>query len=475
MKRVYLLALALGVTGCDAMTAHTDVVARASGHELTVEGMVDLLAGNPRIPAQAEVVESVAELWVDYTILADMASRDTTLASVDLSGLITPYMEQQRFIQLREQVVTGDTVFTDEELRQLFEEQNPALRVRARHILLEFPEGADSEQREATREQAEEIRSRILAGEDFGELAQEYSADPGSARRGGDLGWFGPGQMVQPFETAAFALQPGDVSEVVETPFGLHIIRVDERESPSYEEVGSDFRQQAVARRQQESLDQYVQGLVEPAGVEIESGAVDIARDLARRPSERLTGRAASRELVSWSDGEVTAGEFLQVIQRFPPQQRAGIATMPEQQVESMLETFATNELVLADAEARGIRDDEAQRDSVTSVLRDQFTSLARQAGLLNPAQEGESRQEAIDRRVRTLLEGILSGQQDLLPLGALPFTLRQSADWQIHRRNFPAVVDRLEERRSQGAPEPVPDFSAPEQPADQPATDTAG
>ncbi|HSH45855.1 MAG TPA: peptidylprolyl isomerase, partial [Longimicrobiales bacterium] len=357
---------------------------------------------------------------------------------------------------------------------------NPALRVRARHILLEFPDGAAAEERDSVRAQAEELRSRILEGEDFAELAQEYSADPGSARRGGDLGWFGAGQMVQPFEEAAFALQPGEVSEVVESPFGLHIIRVDERESPSFEEVGPDFRQQAVARRQQESLDAYVEGLVEPAGVEVEQGAVDIARDLARRPSERLAGRAASRRLVTWDDGAVTAGEFLTVIQRFPPQQRAALATMPEQQVESMLETMATNELVLADAEARGIREDPAQRDSVTTVLREQFVSLTRDAGLTSPPQEGETRQEAIDRRVRTLLQGILSGQQGMLPLGALPFSLRQRADWQIHERNFPVVVDRLEERRSSGSQPAAPSFPTTPQPSPDTAAagaaqDTAG
>lgn len=480
MKRLIILALALGAGGCDAfgdaMTAHTDVVARAAGHELTIDDMVDLLAGNPRLPAQTEVVASVADLWVDYTILAELAAEDSTLANVDLSPLINPYMEQRSFMELREQVVTSDTVFTDEELRQMYEQNNPGLRVRARHILLEYPEGASEAERDSVRQLAEELRSRVAEGEDFAALAEEYSADPGSARRGGDLGWFGAGQMVRPFEEAAFALQPGEVSEVVETPFGLHIIRVEERESPSFDEMGPDFRQQAVARRQQESLDEYVSGLVDPAGLEVESGALDIARDLARRPSERLTRRASARELVSWNGGELTAGEYLTVIQRFPPQQRAGIATMGDQQVESMLETLATNELVLADAEARGIQVDEAERDSVTAVLREQFASLAQEAGLAGGAQEGESEREARERRVRTLLQGILSGQQSMLPLGGLPFSLRQEAEWQINERTFPVVVDRLEERRESQGSGPVPDLQMPQgQTPQPPAQDTAG
>jgi peptidyl-prolyl cis-trans isomerase SurA len=118
----------------------------------------------------------------------------------------------------------------DEEIRSFFQLRSAELGSRPETV--EFDQVVlgprpSEEARAAAQEEANEIRARLLAGEDFAQLARRHSADPGSRDRGGELGWFRRGRMVQEFDRVAFALRPGEISPVVETTFGFHIIRVD--------------------------------------------------------------------------------------------------------------------------------------------------------------------------------------------------------------------------------------------------------
>jgi len=101
--------------------------------------------------------------------------------------------------------------------------------IRARHILIKLPPDADEKARAAARAKADDVLAKVKKGADFAKLAQQLSEDAGTASKGGDLGLFPRGKMVPAFDAAAFALEPGTVSEVVESPFGFHIIKVEEK------------------------------------------------------------------------------------------------------------------------------------------------------------------------------------------------------------------------------------------------------
>lgn len=126
------------------------------------------------------------------------------------------------------------TSVSDEELKNYYE-SNPDLfkhpeMVKASHILIRFDEQADEAQKIEARKKIDDIAKQLKDGKDFAELAKTYSECPSSSN-GGDLGSFRRGQMVKPFEDAAFSLNAGEISPVVETRFGYHIIKVFEKQS----------------------------------------------------------------------------------------------------------------------------------------------------------------------------------------------------------------------------------------------------
>jgi peptidyl-prolyl cis-trans isomerase C len=127
------------------------------------------------------------------------------------------------------------TVKVSEEDARKFYDQNPDKftrpeTVKASHILLGVDEKATAEEKKAAREKAEKLRKELAGGADFAALAKGNSTCP-SSQQGGDLGYFGKGQMVPAFEKAAFALKPGEISDVVETQFGYHIIKLTEKKA----------------------------------------------------------------------------------------------------------------------------------------------------------------------------------------------------------------------------------------------------
>ncbi|WP_010283526.1 peptidylprolyl isomerase [Bacillus timonensis] len=97
--------------------------------------------------------------------------------------------------------------------------------IKASHILVQVPQEATEEQKAEAKKKIDEAKKKLDNGEKFEDVAKEYS-DDGSAQNGGDLGWFGKGRMVPEFEEAAFALKEGEVSDIVESQYGYHIIKV---------------------------------------------------------------------------------------------------------------------------------------------------------------------------------------------------------------------------------------------------------
>ena len=143
--------------------------------------------------------------------------------------------------------------------------------VHVRHILAKVEKQATDKEKDAVRKKLEKLRERILGGEDFGRLAMEFSEDD-SARNGGDLGFFRKGQLNNALDPVVFSLEPGQVSAVVESPFGDHLLEVIERRPArdlSYAEVKDDLRKRLVLLRARENAARFVDERMKTAEIKI--------------------------------------------------------------------------------------------------------------------------------------------------------------------------------------------------------------
>ncbi len=163
---------------------------------------------------------------------------------------------------------------TDAEVEQAFKSRPEAFQipeqVHARHIVIACKPDADEATKKAAKAKAEAARKRVLAGEDFAKVATEVSEDP-SAKEGGDLGFFSREMMVKPFAEAAFALEPGKISDVVETQYGYHVIKVEEKHparAQTLDEVRDQLKRVLIGQKIGESVQGLIQQLRATASIE---------------------------------------------------------------------------------------------------------------------------------------------------------------------------------------------------------------
>lgn len=176
---------------------------------------------------------------------------------------------------LRSKIATQVSV-QEEDVKKYYETHRDEFKtpemVRASHILIRADKNSSEEDKKKAKEKAEELLKKIKSGEDFAKLASEFSDDPGSKTKGGDLGFFQKGRMIKPFEEAAFALKPGEVSGIVETQFGYHIIKVEERKEASiepYEKVKESIQNDLLQERTRTKVNEFIEKAMKDANVEM--------------------------------------------------------------------------------------------------------------------------------------------------------------------------------------------------------------
>ena len=177
--------------------------------------------------------------------------------------------------QLIDTKIAQKVVVTDEESKAFYN-ANPNLfkqpeQVRASHIFIKVEAGADEQQKAQALKKIKEVQKKLKDGQDFATLAKEYSEDETSKAKGGDLGYFTHGQMVKPFEDAAFGMQPNEVSKIVETPFGYHLIKVYDKKPQkilAYGEIKGLLAEHMRKEKIEKEAAKYIAELMKDAKIE---------------------------------------------------------------------------------------------------------------------------------------------------------------------------------------------------------------
>lgn len=252
MKRIALTVLTLVLAGAGAplvAVAEDKVVATIDGKPIT-EG--DLAVAESEIGSDmgtmpaAQKRTSLLEFLIDNQLFAEAAENEKLAQGPDFQTRLN-YLRRRALRELYFEKVIKSSV-SDADARKVYDEQvkllKPEEEVSARHILVD------------TQEEAKALKEKIDKGADFAQLAKENSKDPGSKDDGGNLGYFGHGQMVPQFEEVVFKLKKGEVSDPVKTQFGWHLVKLEDRrvkQPPAFDIVKDRIIQSMLLKKAQQT------------------------------------------------------------------------------------------------------------------------------------------------------------------------------------------------------------------------------
>jgi peptidyl-prolyl cis-trans isomerase C len=289
IKKAFWILAALGLLVHVAIAAENDpIVGRSGGHVVKKSDLDRLIQYYPPdrqklIQESPDQMTALVERMLEVKILSDLAKKAAVDQKIEvkeqLQYLADNFLAQEYVFRF----VVKEIRIPDEEIKKFYQENEKSFvnpeQVRVKHILIKCAQDAPQDEKKKARENAEAVLKRVKAGEDFSKLAQEVSDDAGSKQNGGELGYFGRGQVVKPFEDAAFSLKSGQTSGVVETPFGFHILKVEDHKAAinkSYEEVKEAIRSRLQDQQAKEKVDEFIKKKMKEIGIEVYRDKISI-------------------------------------------------------------------------------------------------------------------------------------------------------------------------------------------------------
>ncbi len=246
---------------------------------LIILKVLDQYAAENNIEASSEEIEIQYQMTASSYVSELEFEQDLSYRNISKDML----REEIRSRIVREKIfdkVTADVEVTEEKARQYYEENKETMfsepeKVEVSHILIQFnleegEAGPNEQARQEAMDKIIEVQSKLKEGEPFEEVAKQYSDDPSSAEKGGDLGYIKPGDTVTEFEEAAFGMEIGKKSDIVETMYGFHILKVTDRQEQhikEYEDAIADAMPYLRNREREEFWKEFVFDLLDDAQI----------------------------------------------------------------------------------------------------------------------------------------------------------------------------------------------------------------
>ncbi len=466
LYRVPVIAL-LGVVTTAAACGtgdSVDTAARVGSQELTVTTLAEVISTS-QAPLEAEVARSIAELWVNYQLAALAAARgDTMTDTATMDGGLWSAISNMRVRQLYDEV--SKSWPTDSSVSPEARYASGEL-MSARHILMQVGQDATPEIVEAQRKKAEAIRAEATPA-NFARLAAR-SDEPGAGDRGGDLGVFPKGAMVPDFESAVLALQPGEISPVVRTSFGFHVIF-----RKPYSEVEAEVAAQASQRNLVQAESLYLAKMEAASQVKLASNAAGTAKDVARNP---LGFRNDKSSVADYTGGKLTAARLADWVAAYPPQAslRPQLINAPDSVAERFVTQIVRNELLLRMADSAKVVVNPEEVANLRMAFRNNLTMAwttmgVEPATLSDSAKTPAEREALAGSRVNTYFGKLVKNEVQFADV-AYPVSraLQTKYEFSLNDAGLERAIERARQLRA------AADSAPPVSPMDLPMpTDTS-
>jgi peptidyl-prolyl cis-trans isomerase D len=453
MKYASLLVLALGattITGCEglsqAFTAHTDVAAKAGSQELSVTRLGDLI-GKAKIglPVNKDVATLVArDLWIPYQLLGIAAAHNDSLTNPQAIDSATASMlENARLQKFMEGIANRMPVDTGSQSDYLAAKGD---LYSARHILFMFPQNATPAQKDSVRKAAQAVVGQVNAA-NFADMAKKYSKD-NTAARGGDLGVFPRGMMVKPFGDALAKLKPGEISPLVETQFGYHIIQRN-----TWDQAKAQYAQQSGGKSRQAAESTYLAQVQASAKITLAKDAATSVKEIAKDP---LAKRGDSHVIATYSGGKLTTGRLAMIMLSTPQSGRLmqQIQSAPDSLVNIYATNMAQRDVLLhrADSAKVALSPEEMKQlhtDFGQAVLQSWAAIGIDPKALADSAKTPAERERLAASRVEAYLDKVMAGGTQPAPVPVpLEIVLLNKYDGKVNATGVERAVERATKLR---------------------------